>query len=481
MPTTTKAVARFFSQLKLADVPGAVSHEAKRILLDTLGCIGGGRDTEIAEISDRLALLLGHRTSVGCTLIGQGTTSLLPAVYGNARIANALDFDETFPVGVHFGVAAVASALAMAETRGATGADALRAIIVGYELGARVATYIGPMAEVVNGEVKGFSKVWGVAAPVVLAAMGAAAAIAELDEAEFTQAIGFAVSNSPLPAGGLWSKATDLPNSKYCDAGWCAVAGVFAVLSVQAGSTSFDDALDGPYGLARMCGVEDFDETLLTSGLGSEWLLADVTYKLWPTCRFTHHALTSLDRILKQEKIQASEIENIVIKTGPMAASSRFTYPDPRTFASRSFSYPHMVAMLVRGVPPGPEWLTSESVASPKTLGIAAKVKVVSHERGGDFARTMKGNQIRTMPSGVAVRTSRGLFEADDDFALGDPWTEESWVADGDLAEKFIGMCGQGAIDLVGRIFAIEQESSVNSLLLTFEKRLKEKTSAAAA
>ena len=466
MPTTTAAVSRYFSEFQLKDAPSEVRHEAKRILLDTLGCLAGGRSCEIAPTSDKLALLLGQRlASGGSTLIGQGNTTLISAVYGNARIANALDFDETFPVGVHFGVAAVAVALAMAEERGASGADVLRAVIVGYELGARIATYIGPMTEVVDGQVKGFSKVWGVAAPVVLAAMGAAAAIARLDERQFAQAVGLAVSNSPLPAGALWSNAVDLPNCKYCDAGWCAVAGVFAVLSVEAGSTGFTDALDGPYGLARMCGVQTFDERSLTEGLGKTWLIANVTYKPWPTCRFTHYPLTSLDRILRRENIAPGEIEEVVIETGPMAASARFTKPLPRTFASRSFSYPHMAAMLIRGVAPGPKWLDAESVTDPDTLSIAEKVRVVAHERGNDFARTMEANQIRTMPGGVLVRTTRGDFHDEDDFALGDPWSEQSRLSDADLTEKFLGMSGSGAGDLVGRIFSIEREPSVHALM----------------
>lgn len=482
MPTTTSTLSRFFSAFVLEDAPETIRHEAKRILVDTLGCLVGGRASELAPVCDNLALLFGGSPAEhGSTLIGQGQTSLLAAAYGNARLANALDFDETFPVGVHFGVGAVAAALAMAEMRGASGAEFLRAVIVGYELGARIATYIGPMAEVENGSVKGFAKTWGVAAPVVLAAMGAAAATARLNEDQFSQAIGLAVSNSPLPAGALWARATDLPSCKYCDAGWCTVAGLFAVLSVEAGSTGFTDALDGPDGLARMCGVASFDENLLIEEIGKKWLLSDVTYKLWPTCRFTHYALTSLARILKREQVAAHEVIEIIIETGPMAASSRFTHPVPRTFASRCFSYPHMVAMLVRGVPAGPEWLTAECVEAPETLELSGKVRVVAHERGGDFARTMTGNQIRTMPGGVILRTSRGEFREEDDFSLGDPWTEESRISDHDLVEKFLGQCGSDSAGMAARLFNIEGEPCMRAFVQAFNSQLKESKHAQAA
>lgn len=470
MQSTTETISRFFVRMTLDDVPAAIRHEAKRILLDTLGCLVGGRASEIAPISDRLALLLGGSVGAdGSTLVGCGPTGILSAVYGNARMANALDFDETFPVGTHFASGAVAAALALGESEKASGEAVLRAVIVGYELGARVADYIGSVVQVDDGKVTGFAQVWGVAAPVVLAAMGAAAAIAGLDAEQFATAIGLAVTNAPLPAGALWSSAVDLPNCKYCDAGWCAVAGVFAVLSVKAGVTCSRTALDGAAGLARMCGVETFDEGSLVRDLGNRWLVADVTYKLWPTCRFTHYALSALQRILTEEQLAPEDIREIIVKTGPLAASARFTKPLPVTFSSRSFSYPHMVAMMVRGIAPGPEWLEPRNVTAPETRAISDLTTVIPHPQGADFASAMNGNQIREMPGGILVRTSKGEFEADSKFAIGDPWSEVSRVGDDDLIEKFRRMCGAGGADLVAMIFAIDSASSVRVLMQSLD------------
>lgn len=481
---TTEIVARFFAELSPGQVPERVRHEARRIVLDTAGCLIGGRACEVAPVADALARALGGEGGRGATLLGQGDAPLLAAIYANARLANALDFDETFPVGAHFGVGAVAAAMAMAQDRNVSGADFLNGVICGYELGARVASYIGPMVEVRDGKVAGFAKVWGVAAPVVAAAAGAAAKIAGLDADRFRQALGHALANAPLPAGALWSGAVDLPNSKYCDAGWCAMAGAFGVLAVEAGSTSFDNVLDGPHGLARMCGVESFDEALLTRDLGERWLLEDVTYKLWPTCRFTHHALSSLARILTDEGITADEITQITIETGPLAASPRFTKPRPATFASRCFSYPHMVAALVLGVPPGPAWLTPELARDPRILAIADKVRVVPHARGGDFVHTMENNQIRTMPGGARVKTPRGEFAAENDYALGDPWHAQTRVSDADLAGKFALMSGGSdavVARAIGKIMSIDEQPSVQDMILSLDHIARETARARAA
>ena len=43
-----------------------------------------------------------------------------------------------------------------------------------------------------------------------------------------------------------------MPNTKYADAGWCAVVGLFAALQVQAGSTAAPDLLASPNDLFGM-------------------------------------------------------------------------------------------------------------------------------------------------------------------------------------------------------------------------------------
>jgi 2-methylcitrate dehydratase PrpD len=467
MTSATALMAEFFSELELADVPDRVVHEAERLVLDTLACLLAGADSEIAPVVRQAAQLFGAGNVA--QIAGEaGRSSLLAAVYANGRLANALDFDETFPVGAHFGVGAVAAALGMAQAYGLSGREFLNCVVVGYELGGRVASYLGPVANVVDGRVTGFPDVWGVAAPVVMAAAAAAARARKLDAGLFAESIGLAISNAPLPVGAKWSSAVDLPNCKYCDAGWCAITGVFGALSAEGGSTGFTRILDGADGLARMYGGRA-DEQWLLKALGIQWMLDDVTYKPWPTCRFTHYPLTALERLLADLTIAPERVDEIVVETGPLAASERFANPAPRTFAARQFSYPHMVAMRILNVPAGPRWLDAGMVDHPAAQALKRRIRIEPHPRGHEFASSFVRNQIRTMPGGIRIKTKGRWHRAESDFALGDPWDEQTRFTDEDLFAKTNALIGEPRagrlIDLVMRLENTHEMDALSELL----------------
>ncbi|MCK1732321.1 MmgE/PrpD family protein [Bradyrhizobium sp. 142] len=453
------------SGLSLETIPEQIGHEAKRLILDSLGCLIAGVDCEIGTIARNMAAWFGGHSRA--TIAGaRGRGSVLGAIYANARTANALDFDETFPVGAHFGSAGVVVALALAEELGLSGPQVLLATIAGYEAAGRVASYIGPVVHIDNARVVGFPDVWGVAAPVVIAAAAATAKAHQYEPALFEQAIGLAGSNAPLPVGAQWSSAIDLPNCKYCDAGWCAVTGTVAALSAQEGSRGFTELLDSDRGLARMYGVANADSSLITADLGRRFMLEDITYKPWPSCRFTHYALTALADLMRELRpLAVNSIREVVVETGPLAASARFTNPEPVTFASQQFSYPHMIAMMLLEVPPGPAWFDPKYATDLTVLAIKAKTRIVQHPRGGQFAETFVRNQIRTMPGGITIVTADRIYRAESDYARGDPWSPTYRFGDVDILDKFAALVpGEDGAELAEAIMNLEHEVSVSRI-----------------
>jgi 2-methylcitrate dehydratase PrpD len=464
MCSATQVLAAYVSGLSLETVPGHVRHEAKRLVLDTLGCLIAGVNCEIGSIAGTMAAWFGLQSRA--TIAGaQARGSVLGAIYANARTANALDFDETFPVGAHFGSAGVVVALALAEELGLSGPEMLLATIAGYEFAGRVASYIGPVVHVDSGRVVGFPDVWGVAAPVVIAAAAATAKARRYEPSLFQQAIGLAGSNAPLPVGAQWSGAVDLPNCKYCDAGWCAVTGTVAALSAQEGSRGFTELLDGDRGLARMYGVANADSNMLTADLGRRFMLEDITYKPWPSCRFTHYALTALADLRERRPLAVDSIREVVVETGPLAASARFTNPEPATFASQQFSYPHMIAMMLLDVPPGPAWFDPKHATDPAVRALKAKTRIVQHPRASRFAETFVRNQIRTMPGGITIVTPDGVYRAESDYARGDPWSPSSRFGDADILGKFAALVpGEDGAELADAVMNLEHEGSVSRI-----------------
>ncbi|CAH0046708.1 unnamed protein product [Clonostachys solani] len=447
--TTTAQFAAFFSSLTISDIPQDIRTAASSLLLDTLTCIHASLPTSHAQAIKQLSTMFG----------GPGTASLAGspspvgtarALYANARLSNLLDLDETYPVGVHFGGAAVCAALAAAESEGKSAADMLVGIVAGYEAGARIASAVGPMMTVRDGHVQGFSKIWGVAAPVVVAACVAYARTAGVDATTLAQALGIACSNIPLPIGSRWSEAVDLPDCKYCDAGWCAVVGLNGVLGAQAGLTGFDDILDGEVGIPEFVAAAMPRKECLDEQFGEMWHLADITYKPWPTCRFMHSSLSALDRLLQKHPPDPAAIDSVVIHTGPLANSGRFRNPTPKTFCSYSFSYPHAVAMMVLGEVPGALWFDRRVADSEAALAIRAKVRVEELDGAETFAQDMVRNQMRKMPGAATLVINGRSWTEHMEYADGDPWESQTAYSPKRVEEKFRRCLGDTQVDVDG-------------------------------
>src|SRR4051812_22388458 len=109
--STTRRLAEFVVQTRLADIPAPTLHEAKRAILDTLGtALGAARDPGVV-IARRVALELGGAPQA--TLWADGRqTSVTQAALVNGIMTHILDFDDThLPTILHPSGPLVASAL----------------------------------------------------------------------------------------------------------------------------------------------------------------------------------------------------------------------------------------------------------------------------------------------------------------------------------------------------------------------------------
>lgn len=464
----TGALARFSSTLELDNVPINVKADARRLLLDSIGCMIGATRTRMAPIAYGLAEFLGDGDLA--SVVGRKHhASLAGALYANGRLANCMDLDETFPVGHHFGVAAVVAALALAEARKASGSRFLQAVITGYELGGRVASALGLPMLFTEGRLTGFPDLYSCSASVVFAAAGAAIQLESQGETLARHTLGIAGSNTPLPAASMWASSTlDLPDCKYADAGWAALAGVFAARSAALGATGFSAIFDGDRGLIKMSGTDRFDPDTLVGGLGSRWMLADITYKPWPMCRWAHHPLTALIKAAAKASIDVQQIERVVIGTNVFLCTPRFSNPVPRTFCSRQWSIPHAVAMVLLGVPVGPAWLDPSQDDDQNVRALREKVSIEHWEPANTFASHTVREQWRNMPARamIAMRDGR-LLVAEAEFAPGDPWTTDTAYGDQHVIEKFRAVSGlstASADDVVQAVLNIEAQPDVEAI-----------------
>ncbi|WP_083992413.1 MmgE/PrpD family protein [Bradyrhizobium embrapense] len=464
----TTTLARYFSSLMLEDVPVDVRAEARRLFLDWIGCAIAGSRTSIAPKVSGLVDFFGAGNTT--SIVGRPQKgSLVGALYANARLANCMDLDDTFPVAHHFGCGAVASALALAETREATGAKFLQALIAAYELGGRVATALGQIARFKDGRITGYPSFYSLSAPLVFAAAGAAIQLFSQDEKRACETFGIAGSNTPLPAAMKWASSLDLPDCKYADAGWTAITGVFAAQSAQLGATGFADIFDGNHSVIRMSGTDSFNPDHLIGELGSRWMLRDVCYKPWPTCGWTHQPLTALVKALGKTRVKIEHIERIVILTNEFTSTARFQNPAPRTFCSRQFSIPHAVAMMLLGVPVGSAWLDEAQDGNMDVKAIREKVHVENWDHANTWGQHLVREQTRNMPARATVFMRDGTkVEADADFAFGNPWLPDTAWGDEQVIRKFriaSELPEREADTIIDAIMDIEKASNVEPIV----------------
>lgn len=453
----TAALASYFSGLPFEAIPNDVLDETRLVILDTLGCVIAARGTEIGPVTASLAECLG--------------AGELGEAYAVARLANAMDLDEGTPSGSHFGCGAIGAALALARRPGTLGREFLASVAIGYEIGGRISEAIGPYFKTSAGAAKSFADVWGVATPVVFAAVGAACRSLRHDAAMTAQAYGSAGSATPVPIGAKWAGETDLPNTKYCDAGWCALVGVFGARSAMLGSSSLGGILDGRNGLLAMVAAQNPRPEILTADLGSRWRIRQVLYKKWPCCRWIHYPLTALAGLVETFKLTADEIEEVVAGVGFAATSARFANQQPDSFTKFQFSIPHAVAMLLLDVPPGPAWLCRDLALHPRVRELRSKVRVVEHHTPWQFPDFRDGaaDAIRRMSSGVHLAARGRRFVAETDFAFGDSYSELRWGEE-EVIEKFRSLVAADQADrIIDALWNLDAPGALADLLDAFD------------
>jgi 2-methylcitrate dehydratase PrpD len=307
-----------------------------------------------------------------------------------------------------------------------------------------------------------FAPVWGIATPIVYAAAGASTRMLRFDPELTAEAWGLAGSNSPIPIGAKWSVAVDLPNTKYCDAGWCSLVGVTGALSARFGSTGLTSLLDDGNGLLRMVSATHPAREKLFTDLGSRWCVNEIGYKEWPSCGLIEGPMRLLRELVREHPIDAASIDRIEVEAGSAILVPRFTNPDPSTFVSLQFNMPHAAAMLLLQIPVGPDWLSTELAAREDVAALRRKVTMSEH-------REPWPTKGRKRPCSVRITAGSQSWFAEtltnDSQPADPPWDDARVIA------KFKSLVGAAeASRIVDEVMNIENAASPLTLLESFER-----------
>jgi 2-methylcitrate dehydratase PrpD len=391
----TAALARYALALRLDDAPTAVVGQLKTLILDHLGCALGGSRTPLAVAAAAAATGGDDATVVGT----RRRAAVGPAAFANSTAANALDYDDTGPAG-HPGATIIPAALAVAESRGRSGAALLGAVLAGYEVWARIASGTRPSWE-------RRTRVYGSGTIQTFGATVAAARLLEVDGEAMLDALGLAGACAPLPHEAKFGWDEERLSWVKDNVAWATEAGVRAALLAAQGFRATHTILDGERGLATMTSSDRHDPARMTRGLGSEYEVLDLSLKPYPCCRWIHSTLDALRELLAERGLRPDVVQRVTVRS-IQAMTEWFAGHRPATLVDAEFSVPHAVAMTLLDRPRATWWHEANRRDSA-VQALMDRVTVETDPAAQEAWVTIRHSA--RIPATVVVETAGSRFE----------------------------------------------------------------------
>jgi 2-methylcitrate dehydratase PrpD len=328
MMRVVERFAAFAEEQRKRPIGPQVLHHAKRAVIDWHAALYPGSVVPPATLLERA---LAEEIGRGESHLADGRHSgVRAAALINAAAAHTAEVDDIYRDGIyHPGAPTIAAALAVAQSRGASGEAFLRAVIAGYEISTRIARAMG----------RAHYAYWHNTGTIgCFGAASAAAEVLGLDRTRFAHALATVTTF----AAGLQQAFRSDSMSKPMHAGRAADAGVIAALAAAEGVTGALDILEGEAGFGRAMGDGPDWEAAL-AGLGEDFNICKMTFKNHACCG---HAFAAIDGALAlKAKMGVTAAEIARVRVGGYRATLEVAgIAEPATAAEARFSTPYLVA-----------------------------------------------------------------------------------------------------------------------------------------
>ncbi len=379
----TTRLSGFIRGVSWPDLPGTVQHAARRHLIDTVGVIIRGAETDLAR---RVGALLLAESQGRVPLPGTDhSASRFDAAYVAGVGGHGLELDDGYRAGsVHPGVAVVPALMAASHGAGVDGVRFMSALVAGYECVAAVSRAVHP-----NLRRRGFHPTGTVGA------LGAAAAVGRLQGLD-ADAIGRALGIAASAASGLFAFVGGGGDVKRLHAGHAAREGLVAALLAEIGTGGPPAILEGRDGFNQAFAGEAPPLVLPPE---HAFGLEDCYIKPYPCCRHLQPALEALIELRKAHGLSPGDVRAIRVETYGIAAEHAHTgWAD---FATAQLSFPYIMALGLHFGDVTLEHFAPECLANPDIAATAAKLGVVA-------TAEMDGLYPGQRPARVTVETTAG-------------------------------------------------------------------------
>jgi 2-methylcitrate dehydratase PrpD len=166
--------------------------------------------------------------------------------------------------------------------------------------------------------------------------------------------------------------------------------------------------------------------------LGNVWHIKNAEIKPYASSRGSHRHIEVFSRILQEQNIDLSDIDEVVVVADVVSRSPIFLNTDVRdSDAFMSWAYVLGAAALY---PTGADWYSKRALEDPRIKEFVPKVVVRDDPVKGDERASSPGADSRH--ASVVVRTGTNSFSVElPDFARGHPSRP---LSAGEVDEKFL-------------------------------------------
>jgi 2-methylcitrate dehydratase len=459
--TVTAKMSRWAAALDYKQLSKDAIYQAKRFLLDSVGCALGGyqqHDVKIAlEVLDEIA---GRGPA---TVIGTGKKiDAVSASLANALMIRCMDYNDIYwkqdpshPSDIF------PAAIAGCERAKSDGKELIVGLVLGHEFEMRLCEAAFPGIR---------ERGWHHATLTAFVSPIVAGRALNLPWQQIQHAIGISAARQCTLGAVTAGKLTMMKNTVDPMA---TQSGVLAALMAEKDYTGPEHVIDGKEGLTHCFGPE-WKLELLTEGLGDSWRITQCGMKFFPTEALTHAPISAVLDLVKENDLHPENVTKIQIRSLARAADilSDPSKYDPHTKETADHSLPYVIAAALADRQVTPAQFEMKKIMDPTIRAQLKKVEVVADP---EIEKVFPALQ-RVI---VNITTTDGKsFSKQLDYPKGDP---RNPLSDQEIEEKFAaladGVLSPGAQKkLKDDIWNLEKVGSVSKLMALMKADVKKAT-----
>lgn len=416
----TEQLADYVANLQYEDLPSTTQEMAKRCVLDGIANMIYGRYTPTGQKAlEYVKQYMYSDQQDQASVFDYREIPAELALFANTVMARCADLDDGSRRAMgHPGCVLVPAAIVAAQVYHRTGKEVLCALVAGYDIYIRVGGSINPTAY----RDRGFDSTG------LCGAVAAAAVFAKLmggSTGQIKDAIGLAA----LFCGGLIEYQNDGTMGKTLCGAWAAQTGLRAARLAKLGFTGPNAALEGKKAFMQAFSNDPCGDLVL-KGLGNEYCIDEVYFKLHACMRGLHSAIDAILSLRYKYALTPAKVKSITVWTTPFV--QRLSNPKPSTVVGAQCSLQLTMAVALKFGHLSEESMLSKSLQDHEIQELSNKITC---RLGEDIETHVKNNQTHWSAVCVEVEIADGQKVAETVYLpKGEPECPLGWD---DLVQKF--------------------------------------------